>query len=208
MDRTKNLFEVVDKAKSIIHKWLDYYLDDGNTNHPQYGKQSLDMLKEVIALLRKGIADNSGYWGFIVRDHAVCSVCGETIHTPFDTTEEAKEHWNELYPYCPHCGAKMEYRPPKIDSKHCKKESKIPVPKPSESLVGRVRAIVEEQLGVNSKQVTDDASFVDDLGADSLDLAEITISVEAEFGINFRTGHAPVLTTFGALVDYLAQKGY
>ena len=54
------------------------------------------------------------------------------------------------------------------------KEVKIPAPKPSESLVGRVREIVVEQLGVNFTQVTDDASFVDDLGADLLDLEEMT----------------------------------
>lgn len=56
------------------------------------------------------------HWGFLKYDLAACSKCGETEHTPFDTTSEAKENWGELYPYCPHCGAKMDLsHSPKID---------------------------------------------------------------------------------------------
>lgn len=58
-----------------------------------------------------------GHWGFVKYDCACCSACGENITTPFDTTAEAEEKWSELYPYCPYCGAKMEYVEPKTGRK-------------------------------------------------------------------------------------------
>lgn len=50
----------------------------------------------------------SAHWVFIEYETAICSGCGNDIGTPFETTKEACENWDSLYPFCPHCGAKME----------------------------------------------------------------------------------------------------
>ena len=53
----------------------------------------------------------------------------------------------------------------------------------AESVSDRVRAIIAEQLGVKLEEVTDTASFIEDLGADSLDTVELVMALEEEFGI-------------------------
>ena len=76
----------------------------------------------------------------------------------------------------------------------------------AEDLEQRVRDIVVEQLGVNAEQVTREASFVDDLGADSLDSVELIMAVEEEMGISIPEAEATKLTTVGAVLDYLTAK--
>ena len=76
----------------------------------------------------------------------------------------------------------------------------------AEDLEQRVRDIVVEQLGVNAEQVTREASFVDDLGADSLDSVELIMAVEEEMGISIPEAEATKLTTVGAVLDYLTPK--
>ena len=76
----------------------------------------------------------------------------------------------------------------------------------AEDLEQRVRDIVVEQLGVNAEQVTREASFVDDLGADSLDSVELIMAVEEEMGISSPEAEATKLTTVGAVLDYLTAK--
>ena len=72
----------------------------------------------------------------------------------------------------------------------------------------RVRDIIVEQLGVNAEQVTPEASFIDDLGADSLDSVELIMAFEEEFGAAIPEEDAESLTTVGKVVDYLKSKGY
>ena len=76
----------------------------------------------------------------------------------------------------------------------------------AEDIEQRVRDIVVEQLGVNAEQVTREASFVDDLGADSLDSVELIMAVEEEMGISIPEAEATKLTTVGAVLDYLTAK--
>ena len=76
----------------------------------------------------------------------------------------------------------------------------------AEDLEQRVQDIVVEQLGVNAEQVTREASFVDDLGADSLDSVELIMAVEEEMGISIPEAEATKLTTVGAVLDYLTAK--
>ena len=71
----------------------------------------------------------------------------------------------------------------------------------------RVRDIIVEQLGVNAEQVTPEASFIDDLGADSLDSVELIMAFEEEFAA-IPEEDAESLTTVGKVVDYLKSKGY
>ena len=71
------------------------------------------------------------------------------------------------------------------------------------TIEARVKKIVVEQLGVKEEEVTNDASFVDDLGADSLDSVELVMALEEEFGIEVPDEDAAKLTTVGAVVDYV-----
>ena len=76
----------------------------------------------------------------------------------------------------------------------------------ADNLEERVRAIVVEQLGVHPDQVNWNASFVDDLGADSLDTVELIMAFEEETGIAIPEGEAEKLTTFGKVLDYLEDQ--
>lgn len=67
----------------------------------------------------------------------------------------------------------------------------------------RVKKIVVEQLGVNEEQVTMEASFVDDLGADSLDTVELVMLLEEEFDTEIPDEEAEKINTVRAAIDYI-----
>jgi len=67
----------------------------------------------------------------------------------------------------------------------------------------RVKKIVVEHLGVDESKVVDSASFVDDLGADSLDQVELVMKLEEEFGCEIPDDAAEKITTIKAAVDYI-----
>lgn len=67
----------------------------------------------------------------------------------------------------------------------------------------RVKKIIVEQLGVKEEQVTADASFVDDLGADSLDTVELVMALEEEFECEIPDEDAEKITTVQQAVDYV-----
>jgi acyl carrier protein len=73
----------------------------------------------------------------------------------------------------------------------------------SESIDARVKKIVVEQLGVKEEQVTDNASFVNDLGADSLDTVELVMALEEEFNTDIPDTDAEKITTVKEAVDYI-----
>ena len=70
----------------------------------------------------------------------------------------------------------------------------------------RVKAIIEEQLMVDGEEITEEASFVDDLGADSLDTVEMIMEIEDEFGIEIPDEDAEKMSTVGAAIEYVKQK--
>ena len=70
----------------------------------------------------------------------------------------------------------------------------------------QVKAIVAEQLGVKQEQVTNDASFVDDLGADSLDTVELVMALEEEFEIEIPDEDAEKITTVHQAIDYINER--
>ena len=76
------------------------------------------------------------------------------------------------------------------------------------ALEDKVKDIIVEQLGVNPEQVTPEASFIEDLGADSLDTVELVMAFEEEFGAEIPDEDAEKLTTVGAVVNYLKEKGF
>ena len=72
----------------------------------------------------------------------------------------------------------------------------------------RVKKIVVEHLGVDADKVKAEASFIDDLGADSLDTVELVMAFEEEFGAEIPDEDAEKLTTVGAVINYLKEKGF
>ena len=76
------------------------------------------------------------------------------------------------------------------------------------ALEEKVKEIIVEQLGVNAEQVTNEASFIDDLGADSLDTVELVMAFEEEFGAEIPDEDAEKLTTVGSVISYLKEKGF
>ena len=76
------------------------------------------------------------------------------------------------------------------------------------ALADKVKDIIVEQLGVNKDQVVPGASFIEDLGADSLDTVELVMAFEEEFGAEIPDEDAEKLTTVGAVIKYLQEKGF
>lgn len=70
----------------------------------------------------------------------------------------------------------------------------------------KVKAIIAEQLGVKQEEVTGEASFVDDLGADSLDTVELVMAFEEEFGIEIPDEDAEKITSVGEAIKYIEEK--
>jgi acyl carrier protein len=70
----------------------------------------------------------------------------------------------------------------------------------------RVKEIIADQLGVDPNKIKPEASFIDDLGADSLDTVELIMAFEEEFKIEIPDEEAEKLTTVGAAMEYLKQK--
>lgn len=69
-----------------------------------------------------------------------------------------------------------------------------------------VKEIIQDKLGVEENKITRDASFIDDLGADSLDTVELIMQMEEEFGMEIPDEEAEKLTTVGAVVDYIEER--
>ena len=70
----------------------------------------------------------------------------------------------------------------------------------------KVKDIIVTELGVEREKLTDDASFIDDLGADSLDIVELVMEFEKEFNIDIPDEDAEKLRTVGDAIAYLNQK--
>jgi acyl carrier protein len=70
----------------------------------------------------------------------------------------------------------------------------------------RVKAAVAEKLGMNVEDINNDASFMEDLGADSLDLVELVMSFESDFGITISDEDSAELTTVQKAIDYVQAQ--
>ena len=75
------------------------------------------------------------------------------------------------------------------------------------SVADRVKEIIVEQLGVNPDQVTPEAKFIEDLGADSLDTVELVMAFEEEFGAEIPDEDAEKMQTVGDVVKYIEERG-
>lgn len=76
----------------------------------------------------------------------------------------------------------------------------------SDTVADRVMEIIIDELGVEADKVTADASFVEDLGADSLDTVELIMSFEEEFEIDIPDEDAEQMRTVGDAIDYIKQN--
>ena len=76
----------------------------------------------------------------------------------------------------------------------------------SEEIFEKVKGIIVEQLGVADTSVTMEASFIDDLGADSLDIVELVMALEEEFDIEIPDNDAEKVVTVGDVVDYIKDN--
>lgn len=143
--------------------------------------------------------------GKVIRD----GKCDDHCHECIGASDLADDVWDVLHP---------EGLPLPVDrpadcpakGKPCPmaEENKAKVAPSPSKLEDTVRDIVCEQLGVNAEQVVLEASFMDDLGADSLDCVELVMAMEEEFGIMVPELDAEKLTTVGKAIDYLRAKGF
>jgi acyl carrier protein len=76
----------------------------------------------------------------------------------------------------------------------------------SDNMVEKVKDIIVEELGVEREKLTDSASFMEDLGADSLDTVELVMAFEKEFDIDIPDEDAEKLRTVGDAMNYLHEK--
>ncbi len=76
-----------------------------------------------------------------------------------------------------------------------------------ENLEARVKKIIAEKLGVDESTIKNESSFVDDLGADSLDTVELVMALEEEFNVQIPDEDAEKITTVQQAVDYVTSHG-
>jgi acyl carrier protein len=70
----------------------------------------------------------------------------------------------------------------------------------------KVKEIIADQLGIDEEEIVSDASFIDDLGADSLDLVELIMALEEEFDMEIPDEDAEKISTVGDAVDYIKNN--
>lgn len=75
----------------------------------------------------------------------------------------------------------------------------------NESVEAKIKAIIAEQLGIDEEEVVNEASFVDDLGADSLDLVELIMALEEEFNKEISDEEAENIQTVQEAIDYISE---
>ena len=76
----------------------------------------------------------------------------------------------------------------------------------SEDIKSKIKKIVADHLGIEEEKVTEEASFIDDLGADSLDTVELVMAFEEKFGIEIPDDAAETIQTVQNAIDYIQSK--
>ena len=76
----------------------------------------------------------------------------------------------------------------------------------ADDVAGKVKKIVADHLGIDESKVTEEASFIDDLGADSLDTVELVMAFEEEFGSEISDSEAEKILTVGDAIKFIENK--
>ncbi len=76
-----------------------------------------------------------------------------------------------------------------------------------DELFAKIKSIVADKLSISEDQITEEASFIDDLGADSLDTVELVMALEDEFDLDIPDDEAEKLTTVGKAIEYVLNNG-
>ena len=76
----------------------------------------------------------------------------------------------------------------------------------ADDVAGKVKKIVADHLGIDDEKVTEEASFIDDLGADSLDTVELVMAFEEEFGSEISDSEAEKILTVGDAIKFIENK--
>ena len=103
--------------------------------------------------------------------------------------------------YCRHCGAKFEEKPRVQSYDHSSSNAIRQL-----EVQYKVKEIIADKLAVKISEVTDDANFITDLNADSLDTVELIMAVEKEFGIIFPDEDTQRIATVKDLINYVQEK--
>ena len=77
----------------------------------------------------------------------------------------------------------------------------------SDVLLDRIIEIIQDQLNIDGVEITEESSFKDDLGADSLDLFELIMAFEEEYGIEIPTDELESIETVGDVMEFISSKG-
>ena len=77
----------------------------------------------------------------------------------------------------------------------------------NEQTISRVRGLISESLGVSDDEIVPTASFIEDLGADSLDIVELVMAIEKEFDIEISDDDAERIATVQDAIDYINERG-
>jgi len=75
-----------------------------------------------------------------------------------------------------------------------------------DELFAKIKSIVADKLSISEDQITEEASFIEDLGADSLDTVELVMALEDEFDLDIPDDEAEKLTTVGKAIEYVLNK--
>jgi len=75
-----------------------------------------------------------------------------------------------------------------------------------DELLNKIKTIVADKLSIGEEQITEEASFIDDLGADSLDTVELVMALEDEFDLDIPDEEAEKLTTVGKSIEYVLSN--
>ena len=75
-----------------------------------------------------------------------------------------------------------------------------------DELFAKIKSIVADKLSISEDQITEEAAFIDDLGADSLDTVELVMALEDEFDLDIPDDEAEKLTTVGKVIEYVLNK--